>query len=116
MSPHVLSYLRTHRRKWGLTQKDIARLVGRASSTHISRVERGLRTPSLETLIAYEIVFGIPPRSLIPNRYADIEERVLREAQTLFAELQDDRTRRGARKREFLELAIVRALSRTNLP
>ena len=40
MSLPVHGYLRTHRRKWALTQKELAFLLGHKSSTHVSRLEK----------------------------------------------------------------------------
>lgn len=53
------SYLRTHRRTWGLTQKELAFLLSRSSAS-ISSYERLDTHPGLEDALAYEVLFDTP--------------------------------------------------------
>ena len=57
----------------GYTQREVARLLGYRSATHISDYERGKRLPSLETAIKLEVVLCAPVAFLFP----DIRRRVL---------------------------------------
>ena len=66
----VLCYLRTHRRNWGLTQKELAKLVGTASSVQISRYENGKRAPKIEVALACQVIFGVPPSIMFPDAHA----------------------------------------------
>jgi transcriptional regulator with XRE-family HTH domain len=111
MSSRVPSYLRTARRSWGLTQREMARLIGTKSRTHISRLERGERSPSVESLIACLVLFGATASELFPYLYSHIEETVLRNAARLLEELDGDTSLRGRRKRALLERALRRAIS-----
>ena len=66
MSSHKLeNYLRKYRRRAGLTQDELAFLLGCKSGAKVSRYERFARTPNLQTALAYEVVFGAPARELL---------------------------------------------------
>lgn len=116
MSLRVQSYLRTERRKWALTQKELTFLLGRKSPTHTSRLEQGKRIPSADALLACEILFGIHPRILFPKLYADVEEQVLARASTLYEQLEQEGSLPAQRKKEFLSAALKRAITRLNQP
>lgn len=64
---HSSDFLRTCRRSAGLTQNEVTRLMGFQSRTHLSRVERGERTPMLEQALRYEFLFGVPLEKIAPN-------------------------------------------------
>lgn len=110
----IHDYLRTHRRKWAITQKELAFLLGHKSPTHISRLEQGKRIPSKDVVLACEVLFGIPPRSCFPKLYANIEETVLARAATLYERLDNETSKTAIRKKEFLSAALKRAITRNN--
>ena len=58
--------LRACRRRGGLDQADLAHLLG-ISRHAVSRLERGLATPSAELLIRYELIFEIPAVHVLPD-------------------------------------------------
>ncbi|EKD96571.1 MAG: Helix-turn-helix protein [uncultured bacterium] len=107
-------YLRTHRRKWALTQKEVAFLLGHKSSTHVSRLEQGKRIPCMDIVLACEVLFGLTPHRLFPKHYADIEEAVLARAAMLYKRLNKETSRVATRKKEFLSAALKRAITRLN--
>jgi transcriptional regulator with XRE-family HTH domain len=111
MSSRVPSYLRRARRSWGLTQRELALLLGTKSRAHVSRLEREKRSPSVESLIACLVLFGATAPELFPSLYSHIEETVLRNAAALLHELDGDTTLRGKRVRALLEAALARAIS-----
>lgn len=51
----------------GLTQQDVAYLLGLKSHQTISRIEHRKWMPSIGILIAYSIIFSTDFRSLIPD-------------------------------------------------
>ena len=87
MAPKLHNYLRTHRKRSGLSQADVAILLGCKYGTKISRYERQARVPSIETLIALEVVFRTPTRDLFAGVYDDVERQVKRRAKRLLKEL-----------------------------
>src|SRR5437660_4954901 len=58
-SSRLDNYLRTYRKRSGLTQNDIAFLLGRKSAAQISRYERRRSVPSLRTAFACCSILGI---------------------------------------------------------
>lgn len=111
----VLCYLRTHRRNWGLTQKELARLVGTASSVQISRYENGKRAPRIEVAFACQVIFGVPPSIMFPDTFALVEDEVMRNIYRSDQALSNTTSLSGLRKRELFNFALKRALSRSRL-
>ncbi|MCG8604619.1 helix-turn-helix transcriptional regulator [bacterium] len=71
--PH---YLRTHRKRFGFSQSDVAFLLGTQSRSHISRYENYTRLPGLETALAYEVIFQAPMREMFAGIYERVEKQV----------------------------------------
>jgi transcriptional regulator with XRE-family HTH domain len=87
MAYKVQSYVRTYRKRTGLTQEDVAFLLGVNSGTKLSHYERLHRTPSLRTAFALEVIFGKPPKKLLPGAYAKVELETIKRAQMLSRKL-----------------------------
>ena len=66
------NYLRTYRKHAGLTQGEMAFLLGCLNSTEISRYEKRHRLPPLERTLAYEAVLGVP----IAKLFAGMQQRI----------------------------------------
>lgn len=77
------NYLRTYRKRFGLTQKEVAYLLGCTKAAKVSRYECFARLPSLKTALAYEAVFGVPVAELFAGIYQDIERATSRRARVL---------------------------------
>src|SRR5438094_8729611 len=61
MATHKLeNYLRTYRKRSGLTQREVAFLVGCRNGAQVSRYEKRRRLPPLRTALACEAAFGVP--------------------------------------------------------
>lgn len=108
-------YLRTYRRNWGLTQKELATLIGTASSVQISRYENSKRAPKLEVALACQVIFGVPPSTMFPNAYALSEEEVMRNMCQMDLALQNTTNLSGLRKRELFSIALRRVLDESPL-
>jgi transcriptional regulator with XRE-family HTH domain len=108
----VLCYLRTHRRVWGLTQRELASLMGFESAAHMSRIENGKRAPTVESALACEVIFGISPSAMFPHAYGVVEERVIRDIYRLHLALRDTSNPSDLRKRELFALALDRSISK----
>lgn len=87
MSYRLQNYLRTYRKRSGLSQDEVAFLLGCQSGTKVSRYERSARRPNLETLFAYEMVFDAPPRELFAGVYEKVEKKIKNRAQLLTRKL-----------------------------
>ena len=86
--------LRSHRKNSGLTQEDVAVLIGVQSPSQVSRHENGEREPDLRMALAYRILFDAPIKHLLPKLYRDIAQEVHTRAEALAERL--ERQRRGA--------------------
>lgn len=111
---HMPALLRTHRRSWGLTQKEMAELLGFESPAHVSRIEQGKRTPSTETALACTALFGVPLEELFPQLAIEIEERLHERATRLQQGLLHTTTLSGVRKRELLARALSASYEEAN--
>jgi transcriptional regulator with XRE-family HTH domain len=72
----MASHVRTYRKKSGLTQLDLARLLGHGSIGRVSRHERGITLPSLPAALGYEAIFGIPISELFPAIHETVAKSV----------------------------------------
>jgi transcriptional regulator with XRE-family HTH domain len=107
-SSSLPNYLRMHRRRAGLTQADMAYLLGTQSSGRVSRYERFARRPALETAMAFEIILGVPVGDLFAGVREDVEYEVKKRARRLRRRL----TQRQANRRPLAAVAAV--LDRSN--
>jgi transcriptional regulator with XRE-family HTH domain len=86
-----------------LSQEEVAFLLGTQNGAKVCRYERFVRVPSLETALAYEVIFKRSVSELFPGLYQKVEREVATRAKALV-----ERSGRGnsnqqtARKREAL--------------
>jgi transcriptional regulator with XRE-family HTH domain len=106
-----VSYLRTHRRNWGLTQNELAGLIGTVSALQISRYENGKRDPALGVALACQAIFGVAPSTMFPTTYALSEEGVMRNMYRMDKALENTTSLSGIRKRELCSMALHRAIN-----
>jgi transcriptional regulator with XRE-family HTH domain len=65
MPPQKLqNYLLAFRKRAGLTQREVAFLLGCENGAQVSRYEKRRRLPPLQTALACEAVFGVPVAEL----------------------------------------------------
>ena len=81
------NYLRTHRKRDGLSQGDIAYLLGGHDSARVSRYEHSHGVPSFHVSVMLIVIFRIPIRDLFAGEYLKVEELVIDRARTLAARL-----------------------------
>ena len=96
-------YLKAYRRRWGLTQKELAVLLGFETGAVVSRLERVLRHPTLETAYAIEIILGTPPSELFPGLYNRVRLQVIARARKYYDELQGTPSTSTQLKLDFFE-------------
>ena len=83
MPERLPTYLRTHRKKAGLSQHEVAHLVGMSNGSKVSRHERFVSVPQLETILAYELIFRTEARTLFAGVYEKVEANVIERARVL---------------------------------
>ena len=104
-----IHYLRSHRLRWGLSQKELAYLLGWDRPDVISRIEKKQRPPTLALAMACFILFDTPTPQLFPDMSAGIEALVMARVWEMYETIQGDPSRRTKKKIELLEDAIARA-------
>lgn len=102
------SYLRPHRRRWGLTQQELAFLIGIKSRTAISRIEGSKRRPSLNAALICMMIFNMPALELFPGLLSELRRIILARASELYDELQGDASKAARLKLDFLEQLVER--------
>lgn len=70
--PTVATSLRFHRRRSGLTQREVANIICLVNEHQVSRHERATGQPSFLTAVAYEILFRAPLSQLFPGVYETV--------------------------------------------
>lgn len=63
--PHI----RMLRRRAGMTQRDLAALLGLSSHSQISRWENGTRVPASKELLELQVIFGVVPSGVFPDHH-----------------------------------------------
>ena len=103
----LTNYLRTFRKRGRLSQDEIAFLLNCASGSKVSRYERFARVPSLQTAMAFEIIYGAPIRELFSGMFQNVENRVVLRARLLARRISKvDADRLSAIKLSVLERLI----------
>ena len=96
------SYLVHHRKRWALSQRELARLLGHRSRSTVSRLETRGGSPSLRLVIGCQILFGVRFAELFPSLYEDHRDQIMRRAARLDARLRNQKGTSADRKRELL--------------
>jgi transcriptional regulator with XRE-family HTH domain len=95
------NHLRAHRKRLGLSQEDVAFLLGMGDGAKVCRDERFARRTSLETALAYEAVYKRPVSELFAGLYERIEEEVAARSKILAQRAEHRKpNRRTARQRD----------------
>lgn len=104
-----VNYLRSYRLRWGLSQGELAYLLGWDRPDVISRIEKKQRHPTLSLAMACFILFGAPASLLFPDVSSSIEALVMARVWEMYESIQGSPSKRTKKKIELLEAAIARA-------
>lgn len=69
------NYLRRYRKSSGLSQEDLAFLLGCRDGSKVSRYEHFSRQPSLRTALACEAIFGVGTHELFAGLFDEVRYR-----------------------------------------
>jgi transcriptional regulator with XRE-family HTH domain len=84
MTTHKLpNYLRVYRKRLGLSQHEVAFMLGWRNASQPSRYEHFSRTPTLRTALALAVILRVSVRELFAGEYQKVENAVCRQAQRL---------------------------------
>ena|SRR5713226_8482010 len=107
-------YLRSYRRRWGFSQRELADILGDRDRNFISRLESQKRQPKLKDAVALCVLFGMEPQELFPALCTEIEDCALTRAYDLYERLQGVKSNTNRMKLDFLEDVFERAKRRRN--
>lgn len=91
----LITYLKTYRFRMGLSNDEMAFLLGSVYGTNISKHESGQRLPLLRNALAYEIVLRTPLRRLYHGMTCSVREEVYCRVRALVASLERKRRTRS---------------------
>lgn len=101
MARKLVHYLRNERRRQGLTQTDVAALLGGRWKGRVSWYERGGMPPT-PVALEYEAIFGKHVSALLGGAYGDAARRVKRRAELLLRHQPPPNTLRRLRRHDTL--------------
>lgn len=104
---HIPYPLRIHRRRWALSQKELADLLS-LSRTAITRLENETESTRLVTAFGLMVVFGIKTEVLQKSLYTQVEDAVMRKAAKLDEKLRGRTDPKSLRKIELLSDMVRR--------
>lgn len=116
MNKNALNYLRTFRRRWGLTQDEVAFLLGWKSATPVSNYEKRKSMPRLYAAFAFQVIFADLPHRIFPKLFAKVEDEVATRAYQLLQRLKKDKRPEAVRKCELLAALIQKVTWHTQDP
>lgn len=91
--------LRAHRRRAGLSQRELGMILGYPDDGEVSRHERSKTLPPLTTALAYAVVFRVPVSALFPALHAEIERAITGNLEAFEKQLEQQSGKgRGARQ------------------
>ena len=106
------NYLLMCRRRTGLSQEDVAYLLGSSRETTISRHESFQRLPELSIACGYEVIYRIPVHGLFVGHFRATEAQIQERARKLLSKLEADP--KGPRVLE--KRAALGEITRAQLP
>jgi transcriptional regulator with XRE-family HTH domain len=101
-SPQLPNYLRANRKRLALSQDEVAFLLGTRSGAKVCRYERFVREPSLETALAFEVIFKRSVSELFSGLYQQTERDVAKRAKMLVERKGLKANQQSVRKHEAL--------------
>ena len=103
------NYLRSYRKKTDITASDIGFLLNLPEFSNISRWEKGHRTPSLEMILLYHLLFEVPIEDLFERQKNGLNSYLLNRLELLLNELKKhEQTRKVVSRIAFLTKALNR--------
>ena len=105
------TYLKTYRKRAGLSHEEVAFLCGMMSGTSVTRHEAGGRYPVLRTALMYELVLGAPLRELYKGVFHEAAAVIRQRAHGLYQSL-EKKSLGAARDQKLKHLqALIEELS-----
>src|ERR1700675_2789858 len=90
-------YLRACRRRSGLSQGEVAYLLGSKTRNQVYRYERRQQAPPLRAALAFQALFGTSVSEIFPGVYESVQKELKRRARELALGLQTQNGKRNHR-------------------
>lgn len=68
------NYLKLVRKRSRLTQQDLSSLFALADKSHVCRWEKGFRSPRIEELLLYHLLFEVPVEFLFERQQRELRQ------------------------------------------
>lgn len=114
MDRRLSIYLRAHRLRSGLTQGEVAYILGFKSRSHVSRLERGTRQPTHDAASSLALLFGVGVEDLFPAISRRAADGVGTRAYELRQRLKDKSSKAAQAKIAFLEGVVKCATEKSS--
>lgn len=85
--PRLENYLKPYRKRAGLTQQEVASLLGWKSETQVGRIEKRQRCPTLRNAVGLVAALNVPITDLFAGMYERIAKQVRKRRARLFRQL-----------------------------
>ncbi len=108
------SYLRTHRKRWALTQGELGILLGGISGSAVAKYELLTRQPPTEVVLGCEFIFNTSVEEIFPVIAAGVTAAIMLNAQTLLERLLAKPGRTTETKIKLLRSIIERVEAEPN--
>jgi transcriptional regulator with XRE-family HTH domain len=111
MSLEPRNYLRSARKKVGLTQPDMALLLSLEQRTIVSKLENRKQPITAQVLLTYCLIFDCHPADLLPDLATDIAQLTTSNAAVLINLSPPASTALAELRQESLQLIFTRCLN-----
>ena len=109
-SSRLPNYLRTYRKRSGLSQEEVAYLLGSQCGSKVCRYERFTQQPNLETGLACELLFRTPMRELYAGTHQKVGNRLVKRIQALIRRLNRQQGDSLTHRKLALLTAVIEAI------
>lgn len=101
------SYLRTHRKRWALSESELGHLLG-VSASAISKYETLKRQPSAEVVLGCEFIFSTPADEIFTAASGVTRAAIVLNAKSLRETLQGKGDQKTQMKLKLIDAIIAR--------
>jgi DNA-binding XRE family transcriptional regulator len=103
------NFVSMYRKRTGLSQGDLAYLLGCRSKCTVCRHEKAAQVPTLRMALRFQVIFGVPVSAVFPKLFQDVEREVQSRAKVLLRRLEKGATPELDQKLETLRLIVQKS-------
>lgn len=105
----TINYLRTYRKQTHITQSDIAFLLNKENGSNLSRCEKGKRSPSIEMIMLYHLLFDTSIVLLLSKQRDVTKQNLINRVSLLIENLKQQESTESIQSRiTYLNAALTR--------